>query len=92
MLETILRTGEGFDANQNKCMILCLILGVETDIVQKITSVSQKKPAFRMFPFVMRETYEEKAHIIELLTNFVKIVIGEEQDVSFENESDDLRS
>lgn len=45
-----------------------------------------------MFPFVMRETYEEKAHIIELLTNFVKIVIGEERDVSFENESDDLRS
>ena len=73
-------------------MILCLILGVETDIVQKITTASQTKPAFRMFPFVMRENYEEKAHIIELLTNFVKIVIGEEQDVSFENESDDLRS
>jgi len=45
-----------------------------------------------MFPFVMREIYDDKISIIELLTNFVKIVIGEEDDVSIENESDDDRS
>lgn len=45
-----------------------------------------------MFPFVMREIYDDKLSIIELLTNFVKIVIGEEDDVSIENESDDDRS
>lgn len=49
-------------------------------------------PAFRMFPFVMREIYDDKISIIELLTNFIKIVIGEEDDVSIENESDDDRS
>jgi len=40
----------------------------------------------------MREIYDDKISIIELLTNFVKIVIGEEDDVSIENESDDDRS
>lgn len=40
----------------------------------------------------MREIYDDKLSIIELLTNFVKIVIGEEDDVSIENESDDDRS
>lgn len=42
-----------------------------------------------MFPFVMREVYEQKNDIIDLLTNFVKFVVGEQDDVSMENDSDE---
>jgi len=40
-----------------------------------------------MFPFVMRENYEEKKQIVELMTNFVKIVIGEASDILSDDNS-----
>lgn len=45
-----------------------------------------------MFPFVMRENYEEKKQIVELMTNFVKIVIGEASDIlSDDNSQNNLK-
>lgn len=37
----------------------------------------------------MREVFDDQRQIIELITNFVKIVIGEREDISLESESDE---
>ena len=37
----------------------------------------------------MREVFDDHRQIIELITNFVKIVIGEREDISLEGESDE---
>ena len=40
----------------------------------------------------MREIFEDQRNIIELVTNFVKIVIGERDDISLEGDSDEVPS
>ena len=41
VVETILRSGDGFESNQNKCQILCQLLGVESQLLEKLSPVKQ---------------------------------------------------
>jgi len=85
LLKLILSASDGFQSNEKLHDVLADLLGVSYK--RPPTLAKQVGPKNRAFPFIQRVDYEERQDIIELVVVFVKLVIGEVDDVSIDMQS-----